>query len=127
MPSSFAIGGVFRVCRFVVGGATLAGASLALGAEEDFIKYLNEEATRVDSPAPEISAGAVKPTPAAGEEREAARKAFESDLERKHRGTWMFYRKLPRRYRDEVFEDHLRGASIDEVRTKIIQRYLHGR
>ena len=127
MSGSFAISGVFRVCRFVLGGVALMGAMSAFGVEEDFINYLNEEAARVDTPAAEISAGVGKSAPVAGEEREAARRAFESGLERKNRGTWMFYRKLPRRYRDEIFEDHLRGASLEEVRAKIIRRYLHER
>ena len=50
---------------------------------------------------------------------------FEQELEARYRGTYLFYTKLPARSREEVFLEHQKGASIEEVRTTIMSRYLH--
>ena len=54
-------------------------------------------------------------------------KEFERELEAQFRGSYLFYRKLPARSQEEVFLEHKQGASIEEVRKTIMNRYLHSR
>ncbi|MEW8395104.1 MAG: hypothetical protein AB2707_02980 [Candidatus Thiodiazotropha sp.] len=51
--------------------------------------------------------------------------AFEEDLKARYMGSFTFYKKLPRRSREEVFEEYKGGASIDEIRKKIMDRFLN--
>jgi hypothetical protein len=51
--------------------------------------------------------------------------AFEEDLKTRHKGSYTFYQKLPRRSREEVFLEYRGGASIDEIRQTIMDRFLH--
>lgn len=52
---------------------------------------------------------------------------FEQDLEARYRGTYLFYKRLPIGSQEEVFVEHQQGASIEDVRTTIMNRYLHSR
>ncbi|GEM_PF-7000876 len=124
MSGSRVIGTPLLAVRWALTGAMLFGGMTAAGDEEDFLDTLQADAARVEGP---LGAAPVPAMPVSVEDRRRARKAFEAALEENNRGTWLFYRRLPRRYRDEVFEDHLRGASTAKIRTKILQRYLHGR
>jgi hypothetical protein len=51
-------------------------------------------------------------------------KVFEDDLRASYMGSFTFYKKLPRRSRAEIFEEYKEGASIDEFRNMIIDRFL---
>jgi hypothetical protein len=53
------------------------------------------------------------------------RAKFENELEASYRGTFLFYKKLPAKSQEEVFRERQQGASIDEVRKTIMNRYLH--
>jgi hypothetical protein len=53
-----------------------------------------------------------------------SRKAFEADLATRHKGSYTFYQKLSRRSREEVFQAYRDGASIDEIRQIIMERFL---
>ncbi|MCG8037820.1 MAG: hypothetical protein JAZ19_12385, partial [Candidatus Thiodiazotropha taylori] len=55
----------------------------------------------------------------------AAQVAFEEDLKSRYLGSYTFYKKLPRRAREEVYEEYKGGASIDEIRQKIMNRFLN--
>jgi len=54
-----------------------------------------------------------------------SRDFFEALLRRQYVGTHSVYRRLPERSRDEVFLDYSAGASIETLRDKIIDRFLH--
>ena len=54
-----------------------------------------------------------------------SRAHFESMLRAEHVGTYAFYRRLPERSRQEVFADYSNGATLDVVRDKIVERFLH--
>lgn len=51
--------------------------------------------------------------------------AFEFELQERYTGSAVFYRKLPRRSQEEIYQDYRQGASISEVRKKIMNRFLH--
>ena len=55
------------------------------------------------------------------------RRAFEQELKQLYEGTYLFYEKLPERSREEVFIEYNQGASLEEVRKTIIDRFLHSR
>lgn len=58
---------------------------------------------------------------------EDPRAAFELDLERRYRGSYLFYKKLPAKSQEEVFREFEGGASIEDVRKTIMNRFLHSR
>ena len=49
---------------------------------------------------------------------------FEAELSEKYTGGAVFYKKLPRRNQEEVYQEYANGASYDQVRKKIMDRYL---
>jgi hypothetical protein len=54
-----------------------------------------------------------------------SRKSFEALLRQQHVGTYSFYRRLPERSREEIFVDFGSGASMESLRDKVVDRYLH--
>lgn len=92
-------------------------------AEEDpYLSAISQEAKKVEAEGqPTLSESGS----AAGETEEGlSLKAFEEDLKTRHKGSYTFYQKLPLRSREEVFEEYRDGASIDELRQTIMQRFL---
>lgn len=98
-------------------------------ADDRYLELIDEEVSKVDS-VPVDKAGdegeesrtaaatsAAQPVP--------SRKDFEALLRQEHVGTFSFYRRLPERSREEVFVDYSSGASMEALRDKIIDRYLH--
>ena len=55
------------------------------------------------------------------------RRVFEQELKRLYEGSYLFYTKLPERSREEVFIEYNQGASLEQVRKTIIDRFLHSR
>lgn len=51
--------------------------------------------------------------------------AFELELQERYTGSAVFYRKLPRRSQEEMYQEYRQGASISELRKKIMNRFLH--
>lgn len=93
-------------------------------AEEDpYLSAISSEASKVDSSEqPTLEAPGAKP---AMDEGGIDLQAFEEDLKASYQGSYTFYQKLPRRTREEVFQVYSDGASIDEVRKMIMDRFLH--
>ena len=52
---------------------------------------------------------------------------FEQLLKSRYRGSFSFYSKLSTRSRQEVYEYYVNGASVAEVRRKIMNRFRHER
>ena len=52
---------------------------------------------------------------------------FEQELEARYKGTYLFYKQLPVKSQEEVFLEHQKGASVEDVRKTIMNRYLHSR
>jgi hypothetical protein len=51
--------------------------------------------------------------------------AMESQLKEQYRGSYLFLKKLPRQSQEEIFSDYQNGASIDDIRKKIMKIFLH--
>lgn len=102
--------------------ASLAGALLMLVAalQAGADSYLE---------AIEIEAGKIGAVGSGADEGGSggARADFERELQHRYRGSWLFYKKLPEQSQEEVFVEYREGASIDEVRKTIMNRFLHSR
>jgi hypothetical protein len=101
--------------------ATLVAFTMAPRASADaYTEAIKGEAQRIDA-----RPGAPKPgaagSPAAPQDAEAA--AFERELEQRYRGTYLFYKQLPVRNQEEVLQAHRGGASFENIRKMVMDRY----
>lgn len=111
--------------RFVEGLVLTLAMSGGLLAEEDpYLSAISKEADKVEA---ETQPTLNVPTESSGQTDEdgLSLQAFEEDLKTRHKGSYTFYQKLPRRSREEVFQEYRNGASIDELRKTIMERFLH--
>ena len=114
---------LFRVA--VLGVLLAVGMSPAWSAD-DYLSELAVEAEKVDEHVIDPDAEAAKGDtgdPEGGDD--AARAEFEKQLKEHYLGSYGFYRKLPERSRQEVFEEYRAGAGMDKIRKTIINRLLH--
>ena len=99
------------------------------GADDRYLELIDEEVSKVDSVSVDkaVDEGQTPPAEAkaSGTQSVPLRKDFEALLRREHVGTFSFYRRLPERSREEIFVDYSNGASMEALRGKIIDRYLH--
>ncbi len=113
-----------KICLFGWFSFICGALPLGLLAEEDpYLSAISSEAAKVDA--------AEQPTlDTADEEVDSEAggidmQAFEEELKASYQGSFTFYEKLPRRVREEVFQVYSDGASIEEVRDMIMQRFLN--
>lgn len=94
----------------------------AFAEEDPYLSAISIEAAKVETTAqPTLDKPDAQP---AGEDG-LNMQSFEEDLKARYKGSYTFYEKLPRRTREEVFLEYRDGASIDEIRKKIMDRFLH--
>ncbi len=106
-----------------------AASSVTLATGDRYLEMLDEEVTKVEA-APTDTAvdggvSSASADPARFAQPALSQKSFEALLKRQQLGTYSFYRRLPERSRKEIFADYSDGASIETLREKIIDRYLH--
>lgn len=104
--------------------------SLAAHAADDaYLQLLDEEVTKVESVSTDTDGDDAGRSAEAGEvgrtQAATSRERFESLLRKQHVGTYSFYRRLPERSREEIFIDYANGASMETVREKVVDRFLH--
>ena len=130
-----AAGSADRSCKqvffFLFAGISLLGWSLPALSADDYLSELDAEVKKVEArtidgetgrdvvEAP-AEAAPVEPTANTG----VSRADFERQLREHYLGTFGFYKKLPERSREEVFEEYRRGADMGQLRKKIIDRLL---
>ena len=94
----------------------------AIAAEDPYLSAISVEAEKVDAATqPTLDS----PEPQQGSDDGASLRSFEDDLKARYKGSYTFYVKLPQRSREEIFLEYRDGASIDEIRKKIMDRFLH--
>lgn len=101
---------------------------ISYSADDPYLQLLDEEVTKVGGvPTDTEGEGAGAPAPAgmAGTGIAPSREFFEAQLRQQHVGTYSFYRRLPERGREEIFLDYSNGTSVEALRKKIIDRFLH--
>ncbi|MCU7883008.1 MAG: hypothetical protein KZQ82_02310 [Candidatus Thiodiazotropha sp. (ex Lucinoma annulata)] len=96
---------------------------LVVADEDPYLSAISSEAAKVETTAPVLDGdeGSAVESTAVG----PSMHAFEGDLKARYMGTFTFYKRLPRRAREEIFEEYKGGASIDEIRKKIMDRFLN--
>lgn len=121
---------VNSLTRHVLSGMLVAATlSVSHATDDPYLQLLDEEVTKVeavstdtggdDGDRPAENAGQAGPSGA------PTRENFEAVLREQHVGTYSFYRRLPERSREEVFTDFRHGASVEDLRQKVIDRFLH--
>jgi hypothetical protein len=120
------------MCSFWVG--TVNSVTVSAAGEDDYLKAIEMETEKVERKSANMELSSLqeaapteRPRGPAGEgfSSELTLAEFEQELADKYTGTARFYQKLPRRTQEEVYQEYLKGASISEVRTKIMNRFLH--
>lgn len=119
-----------RCLRHVVGAALLVLVlPVSHAADDPYLQLLDEEVTKVEGDSTDtLEDDAARSARAGGKGRAQAvpsRKHFEALLRQQHVGTYSFYRRLPERSREEIFVDYGDGASMEALREKVVDRYLH--
>jgi len=104
------------VCWAIFGFVTSFSVSAA--GDDDYLSALQQEAGKVD----ERVAGA---TSSASTEERRSRESFESELKEKYAGSAVFYSKLAPGSQEEIYQEYQSGATISELRKKIMDRFLH--
>jgi len=115
----------------IVGAVLIVSmTSPALHAADDpYLQLLDEEVTKVEAvPTDTVGDDAARSAEAGvtgGAQAVPSRERFEAQLRQQHVGTYSFYRRLPERSREEIFVDYANGASMEALREKVVDRYLH--
>lgn len=84
---------------------------------DDYLDALKGEAGKIDAGPAAASASQDSEAPPPLD--------FERELDRRYHGTYLFYKQLPGRSREEILQAHANGASMEEIRKKIMDRFLH--
>ncbi len=112
---------ILLIYKIFVFFALLVLTQISVAEEDPYLSAISIEAEKVESAEITTSDEAGKIETGDG----PSLQAFEDDLKTRYMGSFTFYKKLPRRSREEVFEEYKAGASIDEIREKIMDRFLN--
>jgi hypothetical protein len=104
--------------------------SVSHAVDDPYLQMLDEEVTKVeggltDTGKEDATARPDRTRGVQDAQAVASRKSFEAMLRQQHVGTYSFYRRLPERSREEVYVDYGNGASVESLRDKVVDRYLH--
>jgi hypothetical protein len=88
---------------------------------DDYLDMIDSEAQKIES--------AESPEETGDEDSDVVVSAadvgsFEKELETQYRGSYLFYKKLSPRGQEEIFLEYQKGASIGDIRKKIMNRFL---
>jgi hypothetical protein len=95
--------------------------SVMAAGDDDYLSALKQEASKVGKKGGDTEASGT----ARAEDKSASREAFEAELKEKYVGSAVFYSKLPASSQEEIFLEYQDGATIAELRKKIMDRFLH--
>lgn len=117
-------------CLRILCSATLFAILLPQvhAADDAYLQLLDREVIKVEGPATDTGlddAASSGPTSRDQAPQPVSRERFETLLKQTRVGTYSFYRRLPERSREEIFLDYSDGASLEALRGKIVDRYLH--
>lgn len=103
-------------CRVIFG--FVISFSVIATEEDDYLSALQQEADKVD----ERAAGVASAEAVSGR---LSRESFESELKEKYAGSAVFYSKLEPGSQEEIYREYQSGATISQLRKKIMDRFLH--
>jgi len=122
---------LYRCFSHMAGAVLFVSTMLPVShsADDGYLHQLDEEVTKVESISTDTVGDDVARPAKAGAKGQAqaapSRERFETQLRQQHVGTYSFYRRLPERSREEIFVDYANGASMEALREKVVDRYLH--
>ncbi|MBU0501343.1 MAG: hypothetical protein KJ558_16530 [Gammaproteobacteria bacterium] len=96
--------------------------AITLEAEKVEQRQTGEQA---DSHNPHSAATQVPPAPSNSAQPGLTMQQFEEKLKQDYLGTYSLYMKLSQRSKEEIYDSHARGASLDSLREKVLIRYNH--
>ncbi len=96
--------------------------SVNAAGEDDYLSALQQEAGKVGAKPSESTVGGTATDK--GSER-LSRESFENELREKYAGSAVFYSKLGAGSQEEIYQEYQSGATISELRKKIMDRFLH--
>jgi len=92
---------------------------VAPAADDEYLKLLQAEAQKLSTPEPGEALQTRADTDATNDIG-----SFEEELKNHYRGSYLFYEKLSRNSQEEIFLDYKNGSTIDDIRKKIMNRFL---
>jgi len=102
--------------------------------DKGYLDAISQEADKVEQrPAGERSdannpgSAATQLPPASDGARTASitLEQFEEKLKQDYLGTYTLYMKLSQRSKEEIYESHVKGTRLDDLREKVLIRYNH--
>jgi hypothetical protein len=102
----------------------LAMSFASHAAADAYTDAIKGEALKVEAGTAASASTGTDQTSAATDPKAAA---FEQELDKQFHGTYLFYQQLPPSNREEIFKAHIGGASIEEVRKMVMDRFQHSR
>ncbi|QYZ66837.1 MAG: hypothetical protein OI74_09905 [Gammaproteobacteria bacterium (ex Lamellibrachia satsuma)] len=99
----------------------VSGLATAEDEDDAFLSAIAEEASKVEQRGDVGGQSEQAPLVEGGPTQEE----FEANLKSRYLGSFTFYRKLPGRSQEEIYLDYKSGASIGDIRKKIMDRFLH--
>ena len=108
---------ITALLRYLLIATVLSVGVGSLGADE-LLDTLEAEADKVEPGAVGATVEGIL------DSDEVARESFEEMLDSRYHGSFIFYQKLPDRMQLEIYQDYVSGVGINELRSKIINRYL---
>jgi hypothetical protein len=121
-------GAVFNIVERCILGTLVSGCLLIVPtaghSQKSYLDAIQLEAEKLDQPVTAKADEAESGSATAVDEQVME---FEQELETRFKGSYLFYKKLPARSQEEVFLEHQQGASVEDVRKTILNRYLHSR
>ncbi|RLJ18536.1 hypothetical protein DJ030_11105 [bacterium endosymbiont of Escarpia laminata] len=99
----------------------VSGVVTAEDEDDAFLSAIAEEAKKVEQRGDVGGQSEQAPLAEGGPTQEE----FEANLKSRYLGSFTFYRKLPGRSQEEIYLDYKSGASIGDIRKKIMDRFLH--
>jgi hypothetical protein len=116
------------LCQPLVLLLCLCVSGAAFAADDDYLKAIEVESGKLESRQQDVDSGETQATPApqtdAGSATLDVRDKFEKILDEKYHGSYVFYQKLPERSRQEIVNEYEQGTPFEEIRKKIIDRFL---
>lgn len=123
--------------------APMMGSLLLIGVasqpyaseEDDYLKAIEMETEKVESSAGSAAPGRRAKGPGTANDKAVRgngglspglpQDEFERQLAASYAGSGLFYRKLARSEQEEIYEEYMGGATIDQIRQKIMDRFLN--
>ncbi|MCU7959415.1 MAG: hypothetical protein KZQ58_05330 [gamma proteobacterium symbiont of Bathyaustriella thionipta] len=114
----------FQIGVFII---SLLGVVLPVFAADDYLDALEAEAAKVND-ADDTKTDEGRPYhDEDGFLRNLPLQAFEEEMEDTFAGTYSFYRKLQKSSQGEVFDAYKKGATVEQLRRMIMNRFSHDR